>query len=217
MHLTNHYSSFKNRGVSLLFALLSLAALSLATVALVRSVDTSAVVMGNLSFKQDATAVADRATKQAISVLNNALPGSLNIDINANGYYATAYENLDVTGQQMTGVRKLIDWDGNHCQYAPGTAEADCTVLPAAELTINENKVRYVIFRLCDAVGDPNATTTSCARPLTSSSSQAAKRGKLDYSDYERFTNVSGVYYRIVVRVIGPRNTTSFVETIVHI
>lgn len=214
MHLTTH-SSFKHRGVSLLFALLSLAALSLATVALVRSVDTSSVVMGNLSFKQDATAVADRATKQAITVLNNALPGSLNI--NADGYYATAYENLDVTGQQMTGVRKLIDWDGDHCQYAPGTAEADCTVLPAAELTINQNKVRYVIFRLCDAVGDPNATTTSCARPLVSSSSQASKRGKLDYSDYERFTNVSGVYYRIVVRVIGPRNTTSFVETIVHI
>lgn len=214
MHPTTH-SSTKNRGVSLLFALLSLAALSLATVALVRSVDTSSVVMGNLSFKQDATAVADRATKQAITNLNNALPGSLNA--NADGYYATAYENLDVTGQQMTGVRKLIDWDGDHCQYVPGTAEADCTVLPASEFTINQNKVRYVVFRLCDAVGDPNATTTSCARPLTSSSSQAAKRGKLDYSDYERFTNVTGVYYRIVVRVIGPRNTTSFVETIVHI
>lgn len=215
MHLTTH-PSFKHRGVSLLFALLSLAALSLATVALVRSVDTSSVVMGNLSFKQDATAVADRAAKQAITDLNNALPGSLNTD-NGAGYYATAYENLDVTGQQMTGVRKLIDWDDNHCEYAPGTAEADCTVMPAAERTFNENKVRWVVFRLCDAVGDPNATTTSCARPLTSSSSQAAKRGKLDYSDYERFTNVSGVYYRIVVRVIGPRNTTSFVETIVHI
>lgn len=212
MHLTTH-SSFKSRGVSLLFALLSLAALSLATVALVRSVDTSSVVMGNLSFKQDATAVADRATKQAISFIS----GAANLNTDAGGYYATAYENLDVTGQQMTGVRKLIDWDGDHCQYAPGTAEADCTVLPAAELTINQNKVRYVIFRLCDAIGDPNATTNSCARPLVSSSRQASKRGKLDYSDYERFTNVSGVYYRIVVRVIGPRNTTSFVETIVHI
>ena len=212
MHLTTH-SSLKSRGVSLLFALLSLAALSLATVALVRSVDTSSVVMGNLSFKQDAIAVADRATKQAIGLLTSA--ASLNS--NGDGYYATAYENLDVTGQQMTGVRKLIDWDGDHCQYAPGTAEADCTVLPAAELTINQNKVRYVIFRLCDATGDPNATTTSCARPLVSSSNNASKRGKLDYSDYERFTNVSGVYYRIVVRVIGPRNTTSFVETIVHI
>jgi type IV pilus assembly protein PilX len=214
MPMTFH-SPFKNRGVSLLFALLSLVALSLATVALVRSVDTSSAVMGNLSFKQDATAVADRATKQAISFLSG--PTNLNAHASASGYYATAYENLDVTGQQMAGVRKLIDWDGDHCQYAPGTAEADCTVLPAAELTINQNKIRYVIFRLCDAVGDPNATTNSCARPLVSSTSQAAKRGKLDYSDYERFTNVSGVYYRIVVRVIGPRNTTSFVETIVHI
>ncbi|MBA4108306.1 MAG: pilus assembly protein PilX [Leptothrix sp. (in: Bacteria)] len=216
MHPTTH-SSFKNRGVSLLFALLSLAALSLATVALVRSVDTTSVVMGNLSFKQDATAVADRAAKVAITVLNGAPAGSLNAHGIGNGYYATAYENLDVTGQQMTGARKLIDWDGDGCQYAPGTAEADCTVMPATADPINQNKVRYVIFRLCDAVGDPNAATTSCARPLTSSSSQAAKRGKLDYSDYERFTNVSGVYYRIVVRVIGPRNTTSFVETIVHI
>ena len=45
------------RGVSLLFALMALAAMLLAAVALVRSVDSGALVLGNLGFKQEATAV----------------------------------------------------------------------------------------------------------------------------------------------------------------
>ena len=210
--MKNHHHA---RGISLLFALLSLMALSLATMALVRSVDTSSLVMGNLSFKQDATATADRATKSAITFLTSA--ATLNADIGG-GYYATSYENLDVTGQQMTTAgRNLVNWDGDGCAYVPGTPSGNCTVSPSAALTINGNQARYVIFRLCDATGNPNDTGNSCARPLASSTSEASKRGKLDYSDYERFTNVSGVYYRIVVRVTGPRKTTSFVETIVHL
>lgn len=203
-------------GVSLLFALLALVAMSLAAVALVRSVDTSSQVMGNLSFKQDATAAADKATKQAIALLTS----GVNLNNNrSGGYYATAFENIDVTGQQQTDpARKLVNWNGDDCSYSPDKDTVDCTTQPSAEISLaNGNKARYVIFRLCDATGDPNDSANSCARPLASSTSQASKRGKLDYSDYERFTNVAGIYYRIVVRVTGPRDTTSFVETIVHI
>ena len=53
------------RGVSLLFALMALAAMLLAAVALVRSVDSGALVLGNLGFKQEATQAADRAAEVA--------------------------------------------------------------------------------------------------------------------------------------------------------
>ena len=42
----------RQRGVSLIFALMALAVISLAAVALVRSVDTTSLVIGNLGFKQ---------------------------------------------------------------------------------------------------------------------------------------------------------------------
>ena len=58
------------RGVSLIFALLALGAMLLAAVALVRAVDSGALVLGNLGFKQDATSAADRATEYARTCLN---------------------------------------------------------------------------------------------------------------------------------------------------
>jgi hypothetical protein len=78
------------RGVSLLFALLALAAMLLAAVGLVRSVDSGARVLGNLGFKQAATAAADRTAERARGVL--AAPGfDLNTDAPAgNGYYHIA-------------------------------------------------------------------------------------------------------------------------------
>ena len=78
------------RGVSLLFALLALAAISLAAVALVRSVDSGSLLIGNLSFKQDATAAADRATDVARAWLM--APGQNLVADSAGGvgYYAAS-------------------------------------------------------------------------------------------------------------------------------
>ena len=45
----------RQRGVSLFFALVCLVAIMLAAVALVRSVDTSTLISGNLAFQQSAT------------------------------------------------------------------------------------------------------------------------------------------------------------------
>ena len=45
----------KQRGVVLFFAMIALVVMSLAAVALIRSVDTSTMIAGNLAFKQTAT------------------------------------------------------------------------------------------------------------------------------------------------------------------
>jgi type IV pilus assembly protein PilX len=63
-----------------------------------------------------------------------------------------------------------------------------------------------------------NDAGNSCAKPLDSGSATAAKRGSADYANTDRLTDdTAGVYYRIVVRVVGARKTTSYVETIVHL
>lgn len=231
----NPHRPDRARGVSLLFALLALVALSLAAVALVRSVDTSALVMGNLGFKQDATSAADKVVQSAVTALNTAT-WDRNADSSQNGYYAQAHESIDVTGQQQTATnRELVNWDVDGCKYSPDSATATCTVLPSAEVTVNGNRLRYVIFRLCAELGSPNSATNSCARPQATASGSgsgsgsgigtAPKRSEIKYGEELRFGSTpglpggayQGVYYRIVVRVIGARNTTSFVETIVHL
>jgi Tfp pilus assembly protein PilV len=215
------------RGVSLLFALLALVALSLATLALVRSVDTSSLLLGNIGFKKDATAAADQAARQAITWLtvNNA---TLNTDVTASGYYASTQElaadgvtvkpPVDVTGQQLAGTanRQLVDWDANTCQSAASGSYNGCSLLTADAGTINGNKARYVVFRLCSKPGDfTTDTSISCAQRATSTDSCGSK-GALSYSESPLGCATSSTYYRIVVRVLGARNTASYTETIVH-
>ncbi|VTU39092.1 hypothetical protein H6CHR_05388 [Variovorax sp. PBL-H6] len=212
------------QGVSLLFALLALVALSLATLALVRTVDTGGLVLGNIGFKQDATVAGDQATRQAVAWLKANVAG-LNADNANSGYYASTKERnadttvtpVDATGQQYdVNARKLIDWDNDTaCNYATSGSFAACALKTVAVGDVNGNKTRYVIFRLCQSAGDPNdEINNSCAKPLNSGSG-ASGRGAMAYGT-GRFTAAAGPYYRVIVRVLGPRNTASFTETIVN-
>jgi type IV pilus assembly protein PilX len=215
----DHQRVTRQQGSALIFALMTLVALMLAAVALVRSVDTGSNVLGNLGFKQDATAAADKATAAAIASLAG-------IDLNANlttgVYYATSLDGLDITGQQVQpgapnyATRAVVNWDIDNCAHAPPTAV--CAVKPShPPIAIDAStSARYFITRLCLTPGDPTAAGNTCQRPLRSSTSAAPPKGSIDYADYERFQAAVGPYYRIVVRVVGARGTTSFTETIVH-
>jgi type IV pilus assembly protein PilX len=64
-------SSNRQQGVVLLVALIVLVALTLAGVALVRSVDTANLVAGNLSFHQSAIQAGERSTELAVTWLTD--------------------------------------------------------------------------------------------------------------------------------------------------
>lgn len=206
------------RGVSLLFALLALVAMGLASAALVQSVGTGASVIGNLGLKQDATAAADQATRQAIDAAYTRLKAnstSLNNDNAAIGYYASSNDLIDVTGNQLpsSSTRNLVNWQ-NNCDGATGT----CNLTPfTIEAGINGNTAQYVIFRLCSAAGDPAADSSiGCARPLTASKVASNYMGFQAYGSARTEETSLTPSYRIVVRVAGARNTISYTESIVH-
>lgn len=222
-HLPRH-----QRGVSLIFALIALVALMFGALAVVRNVDTGAQLLGNLGFKQDATASSDQVTRQAITWLN-ANAASLNVDVLDKGYYASSKEfdtdgvtrkgPIDLTGNQLpsTATRQMIDWDGNTCAGAASGSYASCSIKPIAAATVNGNTASYVIFRMCNKAGDYTTDSTiKCAKPMTSSTAGATGRGEMSYSDPVRYGTNSATYFRILVRVKGFRNTTSVTETIVH-
>lgn len=211
------------RGMSLLYTLLTLVALSFAAVALIRSVDTGSMVLGNLSFKQDATAAGDQATSAALKWLadNSAL---LNADSPANGYYASSLSNLDVTGSQSKlSTRTLVNWNDDGCAYAAADsfAHGGCVTQPKSTPSVGDNTARYVILRLCSDPGAPDATTPSggtntCLKTTSAQTSESTENGRLDYKNQRIPPSASSLNYRIVVRVEGARNTVSYIETIVH-
>ena len=213
----------RQRGMSMIFALLTLAAMALAALALVRSVDTGAQIAGNLGFRQDATANADRVAQEAIEVLYAKLAAdaySLNEDLPGQGYYASTPVKLDPTGNARTGdaARVLIAWDGDFCASHPASDRASCSHTPAAssaQLT-PFNSAHYIIFRMCDSPGSVELSSTNCA--TTSAAVSNACQGFINYENEGKCPSGAGVtpYYRILVRISGPRNTTSLTETIVH-
>lgn len=217
------------QGVSLIFALIALVALMLGALALVRHVDTATQLLGNLGFKQDATASADPATRQALVWLN-ANSASLNVDVPSKGYYAstrefaadgvTAAGPIDLTGRQFVGTttRQMIDWDNDGCKSSSSTSYAACAIKPAPiAAPINGNDASYVIFRMCNKTGDYlTDSSIKCAKPLVAGTGGATGRGDISYTDAARYGTNSQTYFRVLVRVQGVRNTTSVTETIVH-
>lgn len=211
------------RGLSLLFALLALAAISLAAVALVRSVDSGTLLIGNLSFKQDATAAADRATEAARAWLM--APGrNLTVDSAGGvGYYATSQDGLDPTGRLTSAANPMavVNWgepDSCACMSTSPATCSSCSRLPSDELTFNGGAVRarYIITRLCPSSGAV-VSTNACAQPVANAISDAKARGELRVGTETRPSEVAQVpYYRIVVRTVTGRNTVSFTETILY-
>jgi type IV pilus assembly protein PilX len=213
----HRFSRRPQRGISLLFALLALVALTLAAVGLVRTVGTGSLVVGNIGFKVDATNTGDRGAEQAISWLNtNNTTTGLDADVTASGYYATSHDALDPTGQRTTqSPREVVDWNNDNCASVSGSYSA-CLDSTAAT-TIGNNSVSWIITRLCAAAGSKDDVSNSCATSLASGTIDDANSSGLDYSSPGGLgATISAPYYRVVVRTVGARNTVSFTETIVH-
>ncbi len=206
------------RGVSILFAMMTLVLLSLSAVALVRSVDSGALVLGNLAFKQDATAASNVATERALTWLKGNAAGTT-LDTNGapgTGYFATSLDGLDATGRVTSNANKmaLVDWQGDGtCGYVDADNFSGVCIAPKTEPLADGSTAKWVVMRLC-AKAEAVAAGNTCSRPQATSTSTASERGEVVGP---RITaSVASPYYRIVVRVQGPRNTVSFTESIAH-
>jgi len=229
----------KQRGVVLFFALVSLVAIMLAAVALIRSVDTSTLIAGNLAFRQAATASGDRGTEHAMAWLkavdaaNSAVPvmsdttHPFNIYHGGNypgtpyldgtpvaspyynqGYYPSVDPNVSLTA--TSGTR--FNWDDSD------------SVLVRPDPDSSGNSTRYIIQRMCRI------------RPYTSPSPpEPVLYADCLFSGALIDTNGQAVplpqeickgsgcpaagqapEIRITSRTTGPRNTVSYVQTLVY-
>ena len=209
----------RDRGVSMLFALMTLVALSLAAVSLVRSVDTGALILGNMGFKEDTVLASDEATRRATDYVVKGQKGidglSLEASIPNSGFYVNAMPTLDVTGSSKKADRIVVDWKMDGCSDQTSGSYAQC-LKPVNQAIKLPNGVwaRYVVTMMCTDTGGASA---DCLGPTTQKSNETSESGALSYPDprYAK-SSATSVYYRIVVRTEGARNAVSFTETIAH-
>ena len=208
-------------GASLVFAMITVVALSLAAVALIRSVDTGVNILGNLGFKQDTLMAADRATQKAVEWMQGQVSASASaLDASQPdlGYVAAMVDGLDPVSSSKSATRAAIDWNRDGCSSQPGPTPRTC--VPALKDAIdlgNGIRARYLIVRLCSDIGSSTSGTVLCPRPPGSNSTISGERNQLDTKNSGRIgTTVVTEYYRVIVRAEGARNTVSLTETLVH-
>ena len=195
----------KQKGAVLFIALIVLVALTMAGIALVRSVDTSNVIAGNLAFKQGTLQAGDTGVEAAVTALptiiatsldNHQLPAA-NSTNPAYWYYATRRQD-DANGVPTTkeygaaGAATAVDWNN----------------VPTAS-TVAGNTVQVVIDRLCQGPPPVTDVQAKCF-------ADAAAGGGTKKAGGVVFSGTDTVYYRATVRVTGPRNTTSVVQVILR-
>lgn len=190
------------RGVVLVLTLIVLVALTLAGLALVRSVDTSGLIAGNLAFKQSAAVSADAGVEAAITWLAEH-GSSLTEDQPESGYYATSQDRLDLTGNQTPDDSDdNLDW----------SEEDEVNMLAKDRVG---NQVSFVIHRMCDRTGALDSASCSTEESRMGGSSEGGNRQMLTYQpgSWEMVAN-RGVY-RITVRVSGPRSNVAYAQAVI--
>lgn len=200
----------RQRGIVLLIALISLVAISLAGIALMRSVDAGLMITGNLAFKQTAAHAGDAGTESAIDWLT-ANSANLANDVAAAGYYATWRTACDLLGTRSADISDDVTWaDGD-------AAQAGCGMVAAAVASArlpDGYSATYVINRMCDGEGTPNDPSIFCSAYATTSGASGSTKGGASYGQMP-LSGTAQQYYRITTRVVGPRNTESIVQAIV--
>lgn len=213
--LTTHIPQQRQsqRGIVLVMALIVLVAMTLAALALVRSVYTANIIAGNLAFQQAATHSADAGIEAAVTWLeaNNGVttsstatactPATLPVlacDQTTYGYLASR-QDPDITSKESWSQF----WTG-HLNSSAKSLSTDSA----------GNTVSYVIQRMCSTAGDAQDTGNDCSTSPTYTAGTCAGGSSCD-SQRDNLAGISQVYYRITVRVVGPRNTQSFTQAIV--
>lgn len=200
----------RQRGIVLLIALIALVAISLAGIALMRSVDAGLMITGNLSFKQTAAHAGDAGTEAAIEWLD-ANTADLANDVAAAGYYATWRAACDHLGTRSADIGDDVVWESGD---APQPGCGMVAVAVGADRLPDGYAATYVINRMCNGEGLPNNPAIFCSAYLSSSIGSGSTKAGASYGQMP-LSGTAQQYYRVTTRVVGPRNTESIVQAIV--
>lgn len=195
------------RGVVLMVSLIILVALTLGGIALLRSIDTTNIISGNLAFQQAATRSGEAGTEAAIqNVLEGVVSSLLENDIVTKGYSASVSNPSDWNQYWSTTINPSEQVAAGNCSTA-ATGGHVC-VLPT---DATGNTVGYTIQRLCETAGNPTLASTGCSVVRQ----EATTIGANLCTNCELSNRQTQYLYRVTTRVVGPRNTVSFIQTIV--
>jgi len=183
-------------GLVLFIALIVLVAMTMAGVAMMRSVDTGLVVAGNMAFKQSAIMVADRGTAEAVEWLktNSAGPTLQNTNT-SRGYYSAR--------------------PGTEPNWFEAASWTNSTAVNGGTPDASGNVVRFIIHRMCTLPDTPyNGSLAGVQNECALFFPKASGTGGGSMAvGAPQFVGTPQLYYRVTTRVEGPRDTVSVIQS----
>lgn len=212
MTLAQHQNlHFKNTqsGVVLFLAMIALVVMSLAAVALIRSVDTNSMIAGNLTYKQTAAVSSSFGLESMADDIgdNDFVYGNANDAVN--GYYATCVTFDQGTTNRCNGTNLTAD-----ASWVPGTTSRWATNLPGVAGGVDPygNQIQYIVERMCDTVGAPSKAACLLASVDLDNNSKNVLN-EPNAGAPEVLSDIS--VYRVTVRITGPKNTVSYIQAFI--
>ncbi len=199
-------SKSSQRGLVLFVALIALVVMSLASVALIRSVDTSSQITGNLAFKQSTATTSSYGLEAMADTIGGQLKSYAFTNDPSNGYYAvcTTFDS-GATGQcNGENLTLSTTWSDANSKLATGAGIANGK-------DPYGNTIRYVVERMCNQNGDVSKERCMMA---ASPDPDSTKRGCGFCLTLPPVAEPLPIY-RVTVRIVGPRNTVSYVQAFV--
>jgi Tfp pilus assembly protein PilX len=175
------------RGVVLFIALIVLVAMTMAGIAVMRSVDTNVLIAGNIAFRSAALSAADAgieagrdwlAAQSGGTLVNDAVPG----------YYANWQDSFNPS---------TFDWAASSALVGTDTGG---------------NEIRYIVHRMC-AESAKSVDGTDCFK--VPSATPGSTKGGGSYGQTP-LSGSNKPYYRVTARAKGPRNTVSYVQAFIY-
>lgn len=207
-HRFAHCPLERQRGVVLLFSLIALVVMLIASVALIRSFQSSLFTSGNIAFKRDLQNQGERAVDEVLKAFRT---GDLKTPAARAAHQAASNYSATMLPVNAKGIPNALQNDTTFA--AVGDALND--IKPANQ----QVSVRYVIDRLCVTVGaESTLGPTSC---VVADNLVPAGTSSGNWQSAERSLGVGGgtptgqpgVVYRLSIKVTGPRNTQSFFQS----
>jgi type IV pilus assembly protein PilX len=181
--------SQKQTGASLLVVLVLLTVMLLGVVSMARVGETNALIAGNTASKDTSL----QASEVGISDAFAAIRGLATPDTSDPSWYYASYSRAN---DNSSGLPKLVNWNSNALNKKIVGSP------PAPTYT-----VRYVVERMCSVTPVTDAASQCMVKKAYAS--ESAKAG------VELLESTPGTQYRITVNVAGPKESSTFVQSLV--
>lgn len=212
-------AAIRQRGVVLFFTLIALVVMSLAAVALIRSVDTSTMIAGNLAFKQSATSSGDTGIEAAVAWLalqqQNMNSAGQNVFVDPSALLAFNQSN---TANAALGYYSSVGPVANLTNGNFAWTNANSALVGSGP-DASGNSVRYIIERMCTTPNQPPVQPNNYClfgSPVVTLGDQAVVAADQVCQGAGCLNNAQSPQLRITAQVVGPKNTYSYVQTFAY-